>query len=166
MSPYPVATLQHLVVQRYSGIASIPDQLPTFSCSSLVLIRQKYQMWNHDSLGEWIRREIRCFWTSPLLNSQTLLSTTVPWGPQWRKLANCLTKTDMTWHEMTYITPYSSSINSAQNLSNSINTYIFIINISIYYDSINSHYFKHQFLHSCVCKVTEPLQEPRSTSES
>ena len=33
MSPYPVATLQHLVVQRYSGIASIPDQLLSSSCS-------------------------------------------------------------------------------------------------------------------------------------
>src|SRR4029434_10683687 len=56
---------------------------------------------------------------------------------------------------MTYITPYSSSIHSAQNLSNSINTYIFIINISIHYGSINSHYCRHQFLHSCVCKVTK-----------
>ena len=27
MSPYPVATPQQTVVQRYSGIASIPDQL-------------------------------------------------------------------------------------------------------------------------------------------
>ena len=164
MSPYPVATLTE--AQHHSGIASIHDQHPSFSCSSLVLIRQTNQMWNHDSLGEWIRRGIRCFWTSPLLNSQTLLSTTVPWGPQWRKLANCLTKTDMMWREMTYIITYSYSINSAQNLSNSINTYIFILNISIHYDSINTHYFKHQFLHSCVCKVTEPLEEPMSTNES
>ena len=33
MSPYPVATPQQTVVLRYSGIASIPDQLLSSSCS-------------------------------------------------------------------------------------------------------------------------------------